>query len=507
VTQAGPAPSIAPVDVHNQTLIANVHPPDWVNPQPAARYNMVVIGAGTAGLIVAAGAAGLGAKVALVERQLMGGDCLNVGCVPSKALLRSARAIADVRRAPDFGVAISPAGGVDFAAVMERMRRLRAKLSAKDSAARYRAMGVDIFIGDARFSGRDTVEVTGHTLRFARAAIATGTRAAAPPIPGLEEAGYLTNETVFSLTALPGRLIVIGGGPVGCELAQALARFGARVALLEMAPSILPQEDREAAAIVRDALARDGIEVHEGVRIESVAAGGGKRARFERDGVAREIETDEILVAAGRIPLVDGLNLEAAGVEYDGRIGVMVNDRLQTTNARIYAAGDVASPYRFTHVADASARIVIRNALFLGRQRASALTIPWCTYTDPEVAHVGLYEAQARRRGGVRTFVQPLADVDRAVLDGETAGFVKVHVGERNDRILGATIVARHAGDLISELTLAITGGVGLGTIAQTIHPYPTQAEAIRKIADAYNRSRLTPRLSGLFRRWLSWTR
>ncbi len=508
MTQPAAAPSIAPADVHNQTLLDNVHPPGWVNPQPAPRYNMVVVGAGTAGLIVAAGAAGLGAKVALIEGELMGGDCLNFGCVPSKALLRCARAIADARGAAAFGAAPPAGTEVDFAAVMERMRRLRAQLSAKDSASRYRAMGVDVFIGAARFCGRDSVAVAGHTLYFAHAAIATGTRPAAPPIPGLDKASYLTNEMVFSLTKLPRRLIVIGAGPVGCELAQAFARFGAQVALLEAAPGILPQEGRDAAAIVRDALARDGCEICEGVKIVEVTPGaGGKRVRLERDAAMSEIEGDEILVAAGRTPAVEGLDLEAAGVQYDRRTGIKVNDRLQTTNPRIYAAGDVASAYRFTHVADATARIVIRNALFRGRQRAGTLIVPWCTYTDPEIAQVGLTEEQARRRGRIRTFVQPLADVDRAVLDGETAGFVKIHVMQGSDRIVGATIVARHAGEMISELTLAMTGGIGLGTIARTIHPYPTQAEAIRKIADAYNRSRLTPRLASLFRRWLAWTR
>jgi pyruvate/2-oxoglutarate dehydrogenase complex dihydrolipoamide dehydrogenase (E3) component len=413
-----------------------------------------------------------------------------------------------VRGASALGAAPPPVATIDFAAVMERMRRLRAELSSNDSARRYQAMGVDVFIGEGRFAGRDCVEVGGHTLRFARAAIATGTRASAPQIPGLAQAGYLTNETVFSLTALPARLAVIGGGPVGCELAQAFARFGSRVTLLEVASGILPQEDRDAAAIVREALAHDGIEIHESVLIESVAAGqGGKRMRLAREGTAREIEADEILVAAGRIPVVEGLNLEAAGVQYDRHTGVKVNDRLRTTNPRIYAAGDVALPYRFTHVADAIARIVIRNALFLGRQRASDLVVPWCTYTDPEVAHVGVYPEQAPGRGGVRTFTQPLAEVDRAVLDGETAGFVKLHVGAGSDRILGATIVARHAGEMISEVTLAMAGGIGLGAIAQTIHPYPTQAEAIRKVADAYNRARLTPRVSSLFRRWLAWTR
>ncbi len=500
---------IVPADIYNQTLLANVHPPDWVNPRPAPRYNMVVIGAGTAGLIIAAGAAGLGAKVALIERELMGGDCLNVGCVPSKALLRSARASADARDPSAYGVAVAGGADADFPAVMERMRRLRAELSAKDSAARYRGLGVDVFIGEGRFAGRDTIEVAGQTLRWRRAAIATGTRAVAPPIPGLAEAGYLTNETVFSLSALPARLIVIGGGPVGCELAQAFGRFGSQVTILEAAPTIMPQEDPDAVRILRNSLARDGIEILEGARIERVGAAAGLRCvRLVHDGEPREIEAEEILVAAGRTPIVEGLNLEAAGVEYDRRTGVKVNDRLQTSNRRIYAAGDVASPYRFTHVADASARIVIRNALFLGRQRASALTIPWCTYTDPEIAHVGLYESQAQARGiAVQTFVQPLSDVDRAVLDGESEGFVKVHVRAGSGQILGATVVARHAGEMISELTLAMVGRLGLGTIAETIHPYPTQAEAIRKIGDAYNRTRLTPRVSRLFRRWMDWTR
>ena len=390
---------------------------------------------------------------------------------------------------------------------MDRMRRLRAELSINDSAARFRNLGVDVFIGEGRFSGRDAIEVAGRTLRWRRAAIATGTRAAAPSIPGLDAAGFLTNETVFSLTALPHRLIVIGGGPVGCELAQAFRRFGSRVTLLEMAPTIMPQEDPDAVRILKDSLLRDGIDVREGIRIESVqTVAGGKRVRIE--GVEHEIEADEILVAAGRIPIVDGLNLEAAGVDYDRRTGVKVNDRLQSSNPRIYAAGDICSPYRFTHAADAAARIVIRNALFMGRERASALTIPWCTYTDPEIAHVGLYESQAEARGiAIRTFMQPLSDVDRAVLDGETAGLVKVHVKKGTDQIVGATVAAKHAGEMISELTLAMVGGLGLGTIARTIHPYPTQAEAIRKIGDAYNRTRLTPTLSRLFHHWMSWTR
>ncbi len=496
---------VPPDDAYNRALVANVHPPDWVNPEPAARYNLVVIGAGTAGLVSAAGAAGLGARVALVERELLGGDCLNVGCVPSKALLRCARAAADVRDAGRFGVEVPAGARVNFPAVMERMRRLRAEISPHDSAARFRGLGVDVFLGQARFTGPDVVEVGGKLLRFSKAVIATGARAARPPIPGLDEAGYLTNETVFALTELPRRLAVIGAGPVGCELAQAFARFGAEVTLLGNRPQLLPREDREAAALVEASLKRDGIKLLLGINVRAVDRQGAD-AVLRLDG--EEVRADSILIGVGRAPNVEGLGLEAAGAAYDAKKGVHVNDRLRTTNRRIYAAGDVCSRYQFTHAADAMARIVIRNALFLGRAKASALTIPWCTYTDPEVAHVGLYEHEARERGfAVQTFTQELAEVDRAVLDGETDGFVKVHVKAGGDRILGATVVARHAGEMISELTLAMTHRLGLAALADTIHPYPTQAEAIKKTGDAYQRTRLTPFVRWLLGKWLSWAR
>ncbi len=499
---------VLPEDGYNRQLVANVHPPDWVNPEPAGRYNLVVLGAGTAGLVSAVGAAGLGARVALVERALMGGDCLNVGCVPSKALLRCARAAAAVRDAGAFGVEVPPGVRVNFPAVMERMRRLRAEISPSDSAARYRGLGVDVFLGHGRFTGRDTVEVAGKTLRFAKAVIATGARAARPPIPGLAEAGYLTNETVFTLTELPRRLAVIGAGPIGCELAQAFARFGAEVSLLGKVPQLLPREDRDAAALVEKALARDGVRLALGCKVLAVERQGAEKVLRVEGGGAREVRVDEILVGVGRQPNVEGLDLEAAGVDYDAKEGVHVNDRLRTSNRRVYAAGDICSRFKFTHAADAMARIVIRNALFLGRAKASALTIPWCTYTDPEVAHVGLYEHEARERGyEVKTFTQELAHVDRAILDGEAEGFVKVHVEAGGDRILGATIVARHAGEMISELTLAMVGGLGLGKLSQTIHPYPTQAEAMKKAGDAYYRTRLTPFVKWLFRKWLGWTR
>jgi pyruvate/2-oxoglutarate dehydrogenase complex dihydrolipoamide dehydrogenase (E3) component len=500
---------VVPPDVYNQTLVANVHPPNWVNPESPPRYHLVVIGAGTAGLVTAAGAAGLGAKVALIEKYLLGGDCLNVGCVPSKALIRAARAYADVRDARPFGVQVPPGVAVDFPGVMERMRRLRSQISPHDSAERFRSLGVDVFLGQGHFTGHDRVEVAGHTLRFRKAVIATGARPVQPPIPGLAEAGFLTNETVFSLTALPKRLAVLGAGPIGCELVQAFARFGSQVWLVGNHSQILPREDRDAAQVVETAMRRDGVQLLLGYEVHGVdRQGTNKVLHLQSAQGAMELRVDEILAGTGRTPNVEGLNLEAAGVRSDSRMGVHVNDRLQTTNRRIFAAGDICSRYKFTHAADAMARIVIQNALFLGRAKASALVIPWCTYTDPEIAHVGLYEKEAQDQGiAVQTFRRELRDVDRAILDGETEGFVKVHVRKGTDQILGATIVARHAGEMISELTLAMVGRLGLKTLARTIHPYPTQAEAIKQVADAYQRTRLTPWVKWLFDTWLAWTR
>ena len=499
-----------PLDEHNRKLVEAVGPPDWVNPTPDGRYNLVVVGAGTAGLVAAAIAAGMGAKVALIERELMGGDCLNVGCVPSKALIRAARAAADVRRADRFGVRIHGTVEVDFGAVMERMRRLRAGIAPHDSAQRFRDLGVDVFLGEGRFTGPDTVEVEGRTLRFARACIATGARALAPPIEGLEEAGFRTNESIFSLTELPPRLGIVGGGPIGCELAQAFARFGSRVSLVEMADQVLVREDPDAAAIVQTALLEDGVELALGAKLLRVerAAGGARRLVLETGSGTREVEVDELMIGIGRTPNVEGLGLEAAGVEFDPRTGVRVDDGLRTSNPRIYAAGDVCSVYKFTHTADAMAGIVIRNALFFGRSKVSDLVIPWVTYTDPEIAHVGLYEQEAREQGlDVETFRVELSEVDRAILEGDTEGFLKVHTRRGSDRILGATMVASHAGEMISEITLAMVSGSGLKAIAGTIHPYPTQAAAIRQAANLQMKTRLTPRAASLLERLLAWRR
>jgi pyruvate/2-oxoglutarate dehydrogenase complex dihydrolipoamide dehydrogenase (E3) component len=501
-----PAPGeIRPSDEANRTLLANVHPADWINPEPAARYNLVVLGGGTAGLVSAAGAAGLGARVALVERNLLGGDCLNVGCVPSKALIASARAAATIRAAGRFGVRVPEGTEVDFAAVMERMRRLRAGISIHDSAARFRDLGVDVFLGSARFTGPDTVAVGDQTLRFHRAVIATGARAARPPIPGLAETGFLTNENIFTLTERPRRLAVLGAGSVGCELAQAFARLGSEVTLLDVLPNVLAREDADASELVRQSLERDGVKLVLGHGVERVERQGSDKVLHLQGGTA--VRGDEILVGVGRAPNVEGLDLEVAGVRYDKK-GVTVDDRLRTANRRIFAAGDVCSRYQFTHAADAMARIVLQNALFPGRARVSALVIPWCTYTDPEVAHVGLYPHEADAKGiALETLVQEMREVDRAVVDGATAGFVKIHVRKGTDHILGATIVGRQAGEMIGEVTLAMTAGRGLKTLARTIFPYPTQGEALRKVGDAYNRGRLTPFVRRLLGWWFAWRR
>lgn len=500
----GVSAALQPLDEHNRRLQAHVHPPDWVNPTPRGGYQLVVIGAGTAGLVTAAAAAGLGARVALVERALMGGDCLNVGCVPSKAIIRAARAAAACRDAARFGITLPQPPRADFAEVMARMRRLRAAISPHDSARRFQQLGVDVFFGQAEFAGAQLLRVidgegTVRELPFRRAVIATGARAAVPEIPGLAEVPYLTNETLFSLTTLPASLGVIGGGPIGCEMAQTFARLGSRVTLVEKASQILPREDPDAAAVVQRQFEQDGVQVIlEASQLQVTRQDSPAIAlSLAQAGVPRPIAVDQLLVAAGRAPNIEGLNLQAAGVTHDRR-GVHVDDYLRTSNPRIFAAGDVCSRYKFTHAADFQARIVVQNALFalgpLGRKKVSRLLVPWATYTSPEVAHVGSYPGEAAAAGlAVDTYVQPLEQVDRALLDGEEAGFVKIHTRKGADRIVGATIVAHHAGDLISQITLAMNQRIGLGQIAATIHPYPTQAEAIRKLGDQYNRTRLTP--------------
>ena len=504
---------VLPLDEYNRTLVANAHPPDWRNPTPASSYNLVIIGGGSAGLLAAVGAAGLGARVAVVERYLLGGDCLNVGCVPSKTVIRSAKVVGELLAAPALGIELPAGFDVDFAAVMERMRRVRAEISHHDSAERFRKLGIDLFLGEGRFGSPTTVEVVNgeqkSVLAFKKALIATGSRPMSLPIPGLAEAGYLTNVTLFELTERPQRLAVIGAGPIGAELAQSFRRFGSEVMVFDVLPRLLGREDPDAAAVLKRVFEREGIRLALGAKIERVEKGAaGKTIHFELDGRQEALTFDEILVAAGRTPNLDTLNLEAAGVEYHNK-GVQVDDTLRTTNPNVYAAGDVALKYQFTHTADATARMVLQNALFPGpKKKVSDLVIPWCTYTDPEVAHVGLYEQEAQERGiAIETFVVSTGDVDRGRADGETEGFLKVHVKQGSDQIVGATMVASHAGEMINILTLDMVAGVGLKRIATMIFPYPTQAEVIKKVADSYSRTRLTPLVKGLFTQWFRWTR
>jgi pyruvate/2-oxoglutarate dehydrogenase complex dihydrolipoamide dehydrogenase (E3) component len=482
-------------------------PSDWRNPEPADRYELVVVGAGPAGLAAATAARALGARVALVERDRTGGTCLNTGCVPSKAIIRTSRLCAEMRDAERYG-ALPPAGSpVDFSAVMRRMRSIRDRTVRPVSAERLTAAGVDVFLGGARFTGADRLAVDGTRLCFEKAIVATGSRPEPPGVPGLEEADYLTNENVFDLTELPRRLLVVGGGPLGCELAQAFARLGARTTIVQQLPLFLPKEERDAAQILSAAFARDGIDVRLNTRpVEVRTEDGQKRVELISDDDRSTILVDRILAGVGRLPNVGGMDLEAAGVAHDDVSGIRVDDFLRTSNPRIYAAGDACLEHKYTHTADPSARIAVQNALRHARQRVSRLVIPWCTYTDPEVAHVGLYVRQANERGiPVKTFTVPMHDVIRALTDDEETGFVKIHVEEGSDRILGATIVARHAGEMINEITLAMVAGIGLSTLSRVIHPYPTQAEAIRKAADACSRDRRVPRLRALLRRWRPW--
>jgi pyruvate/2-oxoglutarate dehydrogenase complex dihydrolipoamide dehydrogenase (E3) component len=390
------------------------------------------------------------------------------------------------------------------------MRRLRAGLAPHDSAARLQGLGIDVFLGDARFVAADAVGVGHDTLRFAKCVIATGARAAVPPIPGLDTTGFMTNETVFALTALPRRLLVIGGGPIGCEMAQAFRRFGSEVTIITRDHRLLPADDADASVVVERTFRREGITLALGATIVRVGPGVAPSTRvvvYEADGRQQEIEGDELLVATGRAPNVEGLDLAVAGISTDAG-GVVVDDHLRTANRRVYAAGDICSRYKFTHAADAMARIVLQNALFFGRRKVGALTMPWATYTDPEVAHVGLPAAEAMRRGSeVVTLTVPMTEVDRAVLESETDGFARVHVQRGTGKLLGATMVASHAGEMIGELSLAIVAGLRVGMLSSTIHPYPTQSEAWRKLGDAWNRTLLTPRVRAISKRLMAWRR
>lgn len=490
--------TLRPDDRHNRLLRELVAPEDWTNPKPADRYDLVVIGGGTAGLVAAIGAAGLGATVALVEGGMMGGDCLNWGCVPSKALIRCALAAHEARRAAEFGVQTGEVS-VDFGAVMARMRRLRTGIAHHDSFERVQGEGVHAFRGMARFVGRRRLKVGETELSFHRALVATGGKPVLPPVAGIDEVRALTNETVFQLTERPARLLVVGAGPIGCELAQAFQRLGSQVSLVDMAHRVLTEDDPEASELVAETLVAEGVNLHLGVglrRLERTEAGE-QRALLDpgESDAPEQIPFDAVLLATGRRPHTEGLGLEEAGVRTREDGAVETDAQLRTSNPRIYAAGDVTGRWQFTHAADAMARVVLRNALFFGSESVDDLVIPWCTYTDPEVAQVGLSWAAVQERGDLDLYRAELADVDRAKLDGDTAGWAKLYV-DRGGHIVSATLVGRHAGEHLGEVALAVTNGVKIGQLDQTVHPYPTRAEVLRRAAGAWSKARLSPAAS-----------
>lgn len=497
------APALLPDNPHDRRLRDLVHPADWNPPVPLPRYDLVVLGAGTAGLVAAAGAAGLGATVALVERDLMGGDCLNTGCVPSKGVLVAGKAA----RSGPVGLArlgIGGEGGIDFGAAMDRMRRIRARIAHADSAPRFAALGVHVFLGNGRFTGRDTLTVGAHTLRFRRAVLATGAAPSAPPIPGIDTLRPFSSEDWFSQTSLPARCVVVGAGPIGVEMAQAFARMGSDVLVLDRAERVLPREDPDASRLLAEALVADGVRLGLGATISALRGEGGRGGTvLWSDGVQHEDPFDAMLLATGRRARLADIGLERAGVEVrDGRLAL--DERLRTSNRRIFAAGDVAGRAQFTHAADAMARIVLTNGLFPGRARYGGLVVPWATYTDPEVAQVGLTAEGAAEAGiAIDTYTVDFGDVDRSQLEGES-GFVRAHVKRGSDQLVGATIAGHGAGDLIGVFSLLMTEGLGLGVLGKTIQPYPSRAMALKQLGNEYNRSRGTPTVMtalGLFRK------
>jgi pyruvate/2-oxoglutarate dehydrogenase complex dihydrolipoamide dehydrogenase (E3) component/uncharacterized membrane protein YdjX (TVP38/TMEM64 family) len=488
----------------------------WTRPQRFDR-NMVVIGAGSGGLVSAYLAAALQARVTLVERHRMGGDCLNTGCVPSKALLRTARLLSQARHSADYGIR-SLRADYDFAEVMARVRRVVDRIEPHDSVERYTRLGVDVVQGDARIVSPWEVEVLApdgsrRVITTRSIVVATGARPRIPPIPGLQEAGCLTSDTVWDLRVLPRRLLVLGGGPIGCELALAFARLGASVVLVEMAPRLMGREDPEVSELVSRRFADEGIEVRTGtraLRVEAGRDGQGGTLVAECAGATSTIGFDAVLCALGRAPQTSGLGLEALGIPLTPSGTIEVDAWLRTRYPNVFAVGDVAGPYQFTHAASHMAWHAAVNALF-GRFRRFRIDwrfLPWCTFLDPEVARVGLNEQEARERGVPFEVVRyDLDDLDRAIADEVAHGFVKVLTQPGTDRILGVTLVGEHAGDLIAEFVMAMKHGIGLNRVLGTIHAYPTLAEANKAVAGVWKRAHAPTRLLEWVRRYHDWQR
>ena len=446
--------------------------------------DICVIGAGSAGLSIAAGASQMGAKTVLIEKGRMGGDCLNYGCVPSKSLLVAGKAAQAYRLAARLGVRYA-APEVDFQAVHDHVQGVIAAIAPNDSVERFEGLGVTVIQGAARFTGQQELEVNGTRIRARRVVIATGSQPFVPPIPGLEGVPYLTNETVFDLTELPEQLVVLGGGPIGCELGQAFRHLGARVSVVEMF-EILPKDDPELVDVVRGRLLADGVELYEGAKVTAVSGRpGAVGVTLEQNSQAKQIAGSALLLAAGRRAVLEGLNLEAAGVDRD-ETGLVIDARLRTSNPKVYAAGDAAGGYQFTHVAGYHAGIVIRNALFRLPAKADAAAVPWVTYTSPELANVGLSEAAARQQSGeINVLRWPFAENDRAQAERRTEGLIKV-ITRPNGRILGAAIAGAQAGELIHPWVLALSQKLKIGAMAGLIAPYPTLGEVGKRAAGTF---------------------
>jgi len=473
----------------DQQAAALLCPADYQNPTPQARYHLVVIGAGPAGLISAIGAAGLGAKVALVERSRMGGDCLNVGCVPSKALLEYTAA------------QVQP----DFAGAFSWLREVRAGIARHDSVARYSEAGVDVFLGDAEFTESGQVQVGDALLNGRRVAICTGATADIPPIPGLRECQPLTNETVFDLSAAPASLAILGAGAIGCELALVFARLGVEVHLFELAERVLPLEIEDAGNSVADALTAAGVHLHVGQGVSQVSGvdDGGYRVEAGDESIC----ASRVLVALGRRPNTADLGLDKVGVEVDQRGFIVTNSKLRTSNSRIYAAGDCTAALQFTHHADAQARALVQNTLFAPTAGVDGLVVPHCTYTKPEVASVGENPESLRSRGqAFDEYRFDFEELDRGRAEIDGSGFAVVWTRQGSDQILGATIVGHDAGEQIAPICILMSNGLGLSAAGKALFSYPTRSEYLKRLADAYNRSRLTPTVAKLFKTWLGFT-
>ena len=472
-------------------LLRYVRPAHWVNPSQRGNYDWLILGAGPAGIAAAERAVALGARVALVERRWLGGNSLNVGSVPSKALIYTGRLCSDLKKAADFFRPVNCDPEADFAAIVSHLQSLHARIAEYHSVHRLTRLGVDVYFGYARFIDERSIDVDGVSLAFDKALVATGAQPQPSDIKGLDQVEYRTSTEIFDLTAVPKRMVVIGGGPLGCELAQAFCRLGSNVTIVQNDPKFLPREERDAAETLSRAMARDGVEIRLNTTVVGARMNDGKKTLdILSNDQTGSIETDEILLSIGRIANVADVGLDRCGVQCKDDVGIVIDEFLRTTNPRIYAAGDVCMSHKFTHVAKFTATMATENALRGTRRSHRELIVPWCTFCDPEIAHVGMQVWDAKAQGiPVTTYTVMMHDVDRAIIDEQDSGFVKIHVRDNTDLILGATIVASRASEMINEVTLAMNAGIGMRALANVLHIYPSQAEAMHMSSLAFLQS------------------